>query len=60
MMAVDDLMILNDIIADLPEDSNFTVLTHDGQMMTRDIIRKILDRNYKKQSVENSMRTYKK
>ncbi|CAG2220787.1 SAD1 [Mytilus edulis] len=58
-MAVDDFMILNDIITDPPEDNNCTIAMDDEQMTSHDRIRKILDKNYKK-SVENTMRKYNK
>ncbi|CAG2239394.1 unnamed protein product [Mytilus edulis] len=59
IMAVDDFMILNDIITDPPEDNNCTIAMDDEQMTSHDRIRKILDKNYKK-SVENTMRKYNK
>jgi hypothetical protein len=36
------------------------VKTDDGQITTHDRIRQMLDRNYKKKSVENTMRKYNK
>ena len=59
LMAVDDFMVLNDIIIDPTDDRNCTVKTDDGQITTHDRIRQMLDRNYKK-SVENTMRKYNK
>ena len=47
-MAVDDVMVLNDIIVDPTDDRNCIVKTDDGQITTHDRIRQILDRNYKK------------
>ena len=58
-MAVDDFMVLNDIIIDSTDDRNCTVKTDDEQITTHDRIRQMLDRNYKK-SVENTMRKYNK
>jgi hypothetical protein len=57
-MAVDDFMVLNDIIVDPTDDRNYTVKTDDGQITTHDRIRQMLDRNDSK-SVENTMRKYK-
>ena len=59
LMAVDDFMVLNDIIVDPTDERNCTVKTDDGQITTYDRIRQILDRNYEK-SVENTMRKYNK
>ncbi|CAG2227606.1 unnamed protein product [Mytilus edulis] len=47
LMAVDDFMILNDIITDPPEENNCTIATDDGKITTHDRIQKILDKNYK-------------
>jgi hypothetical protein len=47
-MAVDDFMVLNDIIVDPTDDRNCTVKKDDGQITTHDRIRQMLDRNYKK------------
>ena len=59
LMAVDDFMVLNDIIVDPTDDRNCTVKTDDGQITIYDRIRQMLDRNYEK-SVENTMRKYNK
>ena len=59
LMAVDDFMILNNIIVYPTDDRNCTVKTDDGQITTHDRIRQMMDRNYKK-SVENTMRKYNK
>ena len=59
LVAVDDFMVLNDIIIDSTDDRNCTVKTDDEQITTHDRIRQMLDRNYKK-SVENTMRKYNK
>jgi hypothetical protein len=48
LMAVDDFMVLNDIIVDPTDDRNCTVKKDDGQITTHDRIRQMLDRNYKK------------
>ena len=48
LMAVDDFMVLNDIIIDPTDDRNCTMKTDDGQITTHDRIRQMLDRNYKK------------
>ena len=52
LMAVDDFMVLNDIIVDPTDDRNCTVKIYDGQITTHDRIRQMLDRNKKKKSVE--------
>ena len=44
-MAVDDFIVLNDIIVDPTDDRNYTVKTDDGQITTHDRIRQMLDRN---------------
>ena len=46
LMAVDDFMILNNIIVYPTDDRNCTVKTDDGQITIYDRIRQMLDRNY--------------